>query len=176
MTAIIKQHLHLLLIYHNRNNLGGNQHQSISMVQGEPYFLHSHNNLLMNTGITPHCNFTRLNPKRISPFQFCLPALLGIHSNPKQKDLEIIQFILSDKHLDGACRSLGHFLDKVRKWHFHSTSNKVIQPKNFSNSMHGSKSAILAIFQTGPEWPCTVSAAFKNPSRNFKNSFCIGCR
>ena len=29
--------------------------------------------------------------------------------------------------------------------------------------MHGSKSAILAIFQTGPGWPCTVSAALKNP-------------
>ena len=31
--------------------------------------------------------------------------------------------------------------------------------------MQGSKSAILAIFQTGPEWPCTVSAALKNPSK-----------
>ena len=40
--------------------------------------------------------------------------------------------------------------------------------------MHRSKSAILAIFQTGPEWPCTVSAALKNPSQDFKNSFCIG--
>ena len=33
-----------------------------------------------------HCYFTRLNHKRISPFQFCLPALLGIHRNPRQKD------------------------------------------------------------------------------------------
>ena len=40
--------------------------------------------------------------------------------------------------------------------------------------MHGSKSAILAIFQTGPGWPATVSAAFKNPSVDFKNSFASG--
>ena len=35
--------------------------------------------------------------------------------------------------------------------------------------MKGLKSAILAIFQTGPGWPCTVSAALKNPSQDFKN-------
>ena len=40
--------------------------------------------------------------------------------------------------------------------------------------MHGSKSAILAIFQTGPEWPCTVSAALKNPSQDFKIIFALG--
>ena len=40
--------------------------------------------------------------------------------------------------------------------------------------MQGLKSAILAFFQTGPGWPCTVSAALKNPSQDFKNSFCIG--
>ena len=90
--------------------------------------------------------------------------------------LEIIQFILSDKHLDGAGRSPRHFLDKVRKWHLHSTSNEVIWSKNFSNSMHRSKSAILAIFQTGPWWPGTVSAALKNPLVDFKNSFSFGCR
>ena len=30
--------------------------------------------------------------------------------------------------------------------------------------MQGLKSAILAIFQRGPGWPCPVSAALKNPS------------
>ena len=40
--------------------------------------------------------------------------------------------------------------------------------------MQGLKSAILAIFQTGPEWPSTVSAALKNPSQNFKNHFALG--
>jgi hypothetical protein len=33
-----------------------------------------------------HCYFTRLKPKRDDPFKFCLPALLGIHTNPKQKE------------------------------------------------------------------------------------------
>ena len=33
-----------------------------------------------------HCYFTRLNPKRKGPFYFCLPALLGIHRNLKQKE------------------------------------------------------------------------------------------
>ena len=27
---------------------------------------------------------------------------------------------------------------------------------------------LLAIFQIGPGWPCTVSAALKNPSQDFK--------
>ena len=40
--------------------------------------------------------------------------------------------------------------------------------------MQGLKSAILAIFQRGPGWPCAVSAALKNPSVDLKNSFCIG--
>ena len=40
--------------------------------------------------------------------------------------------------------------------------------------MHRSKSAILAIFQTGPLWLWTVSAALKNPSKDFKKYFCMG--
>ena len=47
-------------------------------------------------------------------------------------------------------------------------------PKKFSNYMQGLKSAILAIFQTGPGWPCTVSAALKNPSQDFKIIFALG--
>ena len=38
------------------------------------------------SGVHTHCYFTRLNPERISPFQFCLPEMLGIHRNPKQKE------------------------------------------------------------------------------------------
>ena len=40
--------------------------------------------------------------------------------------------------------------------------------------MQGLKSANLATFQTGPEWPCPISAALKNPSLDFKNYFCFG--
>ena len=65
-------------------------------------------------------------------------------------------------------------MNKFNKSLFLATSNKVIWPKKISNSMHGSKSAILAIFQTGQGWLCTVSAAFKNPSRDFKNLFALG--
>ena len=61
-------------------------------------------------------------------------------------------------------RSLRHFLDKVTWWHFQSTSKEVIWPKKILNYMHGLKSAILAIFQKGLEWPCPVSAALKNAS------------
>ena len=34
----------------------------------------------------PHCYFTRLNLKKMGPLQFCLPALLEIHRNHKQKE------------------------------------------------------------------------------------------
>jgi hypothetical protein len=44
-------------------------------------------------------------------------------------------------------RSLRQILDKITKWHFLRTSNEVIWPKNFLKSMHGLKSAILAILQ-----------------------------
>ena len=44
-------------------------------------------------------------------------------------------------------RSLRQILDKITKWHFLRTSNEVIWPKKFLNSMHGLKSAILAILQ-----------------------------
>ena len=42
--------------------------------------------------------------------------------------------------------------------------------------MEGLKSAILANFQNGLGWLCPVSAALKNPSKEFKNSFCFGCQ
>ena len=45
-----------------------------------------------------------------------------------------------------------------------------------SDFMQGLKSAILAIFQNGLGWLCSVSATLKNPSQEFKNSFCFGCR
>jgi hypothetical protein len=47
-------------------------------------------------------------------------------------------------------------------------------PEKVSNYMQGLKSAILAIFQTGLGWLCTVSAALKNPSQDFKFFFALG--
>ena len=43
----------------------------------------------------------------------------------------------------------------------------------FSNYIQGLKSAILAIFQTGLGWPCTVSAALKNPSQVWYTYFTL---
>ena len=45
--------------------------------------------------------------------------------------------------------------------------------------MQGLKSVILATFQIGLGWAgwlCPVSAALKNLSQEFNNSFCFGCR
>ena len=36
-----------------------------------------------------HCYFISLNIKKMGLLQFCLPVLLGIHRNPKQKDFLI---------------------------------------------------------------------------------------
>ena len=60
-------------------------------------------------------------------------------------EMEIMLFIqfYPPKYAHG--RSLRHILDKITKWHFLRTSNEVIWPKKFLNSMHGLKSAILAI-------------------------------
>ena len=80
--------------------------------------------------------------------------------------IEIIQFLLSDKHLDGAGRSLRHTLDKVKLWHFHITSKFQIICRL--------KSAILVFFQTGPGLPRTVIGALKNPSEDFKKVFALG--
>ena len=40
--------------------------------------------------------------------------------------------------------------------------------------MKGLKSAILAIFQHGPGWPCPASVAIKNHSQELKNLFVLG--
>ena len=36
--------------------------------------------------VSPHCYFIKLNPRKKATFKFCLPALLGIHRNLKQKE------------------------------------------------------------------------------------------
>ena len=59
-------------------------------------------------------------------------------------------------------RSLRQILDKITKWHFLRTSNEVIWPKIFLKSMHGLKSAILAILQEIDQLAglaCPLSAA-----------------
>ena len=53
-----------------------------------------------------HCYFTRLNPKRESPFYFWLPALVGIHRNLNQKEFfrsnkRFLRVVLTGHRLPG---------------------------------------------------------------------------
>ena len=91
-----------------------------------------------------HCYFTRLNLKRISFFQFGLPAFLGIPMNHKKKRLKSWEgflrqsnFILSDKPLDGAIWSLRYFLDKFKQSQFQQSSNEIIWLKKFQVTCRG---------------------------------------
>ena len=42
--------------------------------------------------------------------------------------------------------------------------------------MQGLKSAVLAIFQNGLGWLCSVNVALKNPLQELKNSFYFDCQ
>ena len=127
-----------------------------------------------------HCYSIRLNLNKMGPLQFCFPVCLEIHRNPKQKEFfnsceGFLRLSLLSTWIARGW-SPRHIFDKVPKWHFLSTSNKGIWSKKNSNFMQGLKSAILAIFQIGLGWLCPVSAALKNPSKEFNNHFCFGCR
>ena len=63
---------------------------------------------------------------------------------------------------------MGHFWEKITKWHIYIASKEDIWPQNFLNSMQGLKSTVLAIFQRGPGWSCPVSAGLNNPSVDLK--------
>ena len=78
-----------------------------------------------------------------------------------QGTFKIIQFILSDKHLDRAGPSMRHIFDKVKQRHFHSTSNEVTWPKNFSMYMRAGvkKCHFGQFFRLGRD-----GCALKNPS------------
>ena len=96
--------------------------------------------ILEKLGIQTSSLFTLLF-YQIEPFKngdsLILPS--EIHRNRKQK--EFLKSCGGDswdnlssqifKHMDRAGRSLRHFLDKVKEWHFNSTSNEVIWPKKF---------------------------------------------
>ena len=51
-----------------------------------------------------HCYSTRLNPTKKGPFQFCFPALLGIHQHPMQKEF----FRSTEGFLRAALTGHGH--------------------------------------------------------------------
>ena len=108
-------------------NLGSCEKKERS-VKSHFLFQSQHSRLKINNS---HCYFIRLNSRKKGTYKFCLPALLGIHRNSNQKEL-------------------GTLLGKNHRF---CTSKEDIWPPKNSNSMHGSKSAILAIFQTWPGWP-----------------------
>jgi hypothetical protein len=94
------------------------------------------------------------------------PGLWGI--------VEIIQFILSDKHLDGVGRSLRRFLDKVKEWHFDSTSNEVIWPKKFQILCTDQKVPFWQFFRQGRYGRALLVLPSRIPHRISKNIFALG--
>ena len=102
-----------------------------------------------------HCYFIRLNPKRISPCQFYLPALLGIHRNPRQK-----YFFESRINSNN-----GPFITIPIK----SFGSKKLQVQIWLTSV------ILEIFQTGQGRPCLMLVRpSRIPSWISKMCFALG--
>ena len=60
--------------------------------------------VLVSLHAPSHYHFTRLNPKKKGTLQFCLPALLGIHRHPMQKEF----FRSTEGFLRAALTGHGH--------------------------------------------------------------------
>jgi hypothetical protein len=88
--------------------------------------------------------------------------------------LEIIQSILSDKHLDEAEWSLRHFLNKVKEWHFNSTSNEVIWPKKFQILCTDQKVPFWQFFRQGRDGHALLVRPSRIPQRISKILFALG--
>ena len=86
----------------------------------------------------------------------------------------MIQFILSDKYLNGAGRSLRHFLDKVKEWHFNSTSNEVIWPKKFQIPCMDQKVSFWQFFRQGRDGHARLFRPLRIPLRISKILFAFG--
>ena len=85
----------------------------------------------------------------------------------------MIQFILSDKHLDGAGRSLRYFLDKVKEWHFNSTSIKLIWPKKFKIPCTSQKVPFWQFFRQGRDGRALLVQQSRIPHRISKILFAL---
>ena len=97
----------------------------------------------------------------------CLPGTLkNIFFEIQRGILKIIQFILSDKHLDGAEQSLRHFSDKFKQCH--SLSFLAVQIKSFGTkkiqiTWKGGKVSFWKFFRQGWNgrallvWPSRIS-------------------
>ena len=110
-----------------------------------------------------HCYSIRSNLKKMGPLQFCLLALLGIHRHPMQKEFS--------KSCEGFLRAaltvLGH-PGPVWKMAKMALFDAMKVPfSDFIQKMSQAPSMCLSEHKSGDEFDY-----LKNPSRNFKNSFC----
>ena len=88
----------------------------------------------------------------------------------------IIQFIFSDKRLDGAGRSwteLRHFLEEVKEWHFNSTSNEVIWPKKFQIPCTDQKVPFWQFLRQGRDGRALLVGPSRIPQRISKILFAL---
>ena len=74
---ITKHEVHIEFIIVDESNGGLSENDAMTLNQGNFFVIFFFKHFF--------CYFTRLNLKRISPLKFCLPALLGIDRNPRQK-------------------------------------------------------------------------------------------
>ena len=63
-------------------------------------------------------------------------------------------------------RSLRHILDKITKWHFHSTSNEVIWPQKIQISSMGKKVPFWQFFRMGCDGRALLGWPLRIPHRN----------
>jgi hypothetical protein len=65
-------------------------------------------------------------------------------------------------------------LDKITKWHFHSTSNEVIWPKKIQISSMGKKVPLWQFFRMGWDGYALSGRPSRIPHRNQKIIFVLG--
>ena len=71
-------------------------------------------------------------------------------------------------------RSLRHFLDKVKEWHFHCTSNEVIWPKKFQIPCTDQKVPFWHFFWQGRDGRALLVRPSRIPHRISKILFALG--
>ena len=84
-----------------------------------------------------YAKFKQENETELELYFFSIQNNTKIHFEFLRSIFEINLFIHFYPHGYAHGQSLRHILDKITKWHFHSTSNEVIWPKKISNFIHG---------------------------------------
>ena len=76
--------------------------------------------------------------------------------------------------MDSAGRSKRSFLEKVRKWHFYSTSNEVIWPKKIEIPCTDQKVPFWQFFRQGRDGRALLVWPSRTPHRIWKILFALG--